>query len=180
MDYYVQALSAAIRFIFNFDAELYIIVWTSLKISLIAIILAAIICIPTGLLIAAKKFPGKSFLQSILNTMMALPTVVIGLLLYGLLSRKGAFGDLELLYTQTAIVLGQCVLIFPVVLNLVISAASSADKRIYNTAKVLGANNLQQGIMFINEIALPLWPLSSLGLGELLVNWVLPCYLAAT
>ena len=166
MDYYVQALSAAIRFIFNFDAELYIIVWTSLKISLIAIVLAAIICIPTGLLIAAKKFPGKSFFQSVLNTMMALPTVVIGLLLYGLLSRKGAFGDLELLYTQTAIVIGQCVLIFPVVLNLVISAASSADKRIYNTAKVLGANNLQQGIMFINEIRFAIMAAIILGFGR--------------
>ena len=83
-----------------------------------------------------------------------------------MLSRKGAFSDLELLYTQTAIVIGQCVLIFPVILNLVISAASSADKRIYNTAKVLGASNLQQGIIFINEIRFAIMAAIILGFGR--------------
>ncbi len=166
MEFYRQAFSTAFSFIFSFDSELYFIVWTSLKISLIAILLASIVCIPTGLLIANKKFPGKSLFQSILNTMMALPTVVIGLLLYGLLSRKGAFGDMGLLYTQAAIVIGQCVLIFPVVLNLVIAAASSADKRIYTTAKALGGSSLQQGLMFINEIRFAIMSAVILGFGR--------------
>lgn len=166
MDYYSRALVTAINLIINFDADLYLIVWTSLKISLVAIILASVFCIPTGLFLANKNFTGKSFFQSILNTLMALPTVVIGLILYGLLSRKGVFGNLELLYTQIAIIIGQCVLIFPIVLNLVITAASNADKRIYNTAKSLGASPVQQGMMFLNEIRFAIMSAIILGFGR--------------
>ena len=166
MEYYTQAITAAFKLILILDSELFIIVWTSLIISLTSIILAIIFCLPIGLFISVKKFPGKSVVQSILNTMMSLPTVVIGLLIYGLLSRRGAFGELELLYTQMAMVIGQCVLIFPIVLNLVIAAASSADQRIYSAARALGASGLQQGIIFVSEIRFAIMAAVIIGFGR--------------
>lgn len=152
MDYFSQALAAAFHLIFQFDAEVYLIVWTSLRISLIAVVIASMFSVPLGLLIQRKAFPGKALLQQALNTLMALPTVVVGLLLYGMFTRQGPLGDLGLLYSQSAIVIGECILIMPIILNLTISAAAGADKRILPTSKALGANKVQQNILFINEI----------------------------
>ena len=152
MSYFTQAFTEAIQLIIRLDQELYFVVWTSLKISLLSVSIASVICIPPALLFAAKKFPGKQFMQSILNTLMALPTVVIGLLMFGLLSRQGPLGSWGLLYTQTAMVLGQCLLIIPIILNLVIAAANTADPRIHAASIALGASKFQQNMIFINEV----------------------------
>lgn len=152
MNYFAQSFTDAIQLILKLDYELYFVVWTSLKISLLAVFIASVLCVPLGLLIASSKFPGKAILQSILNTLMALPTVVVGLLMFGLLSRQGPLGAWGLLYTQMAIVMGQCILIIPIVLNMVISAANTADPRIRSTSIALGADRFQQNLIFINEV----------------------------
>lgn len=152
MDYFQQTLTAAFSLIFELDREVYIIVWTSLRISLIAVIIASLIGIPLGLLVQFRTFPLKSLLLQLLNTLMALPTVVVGLLLYGIFTRQGPLGDFGLLYTSTAIIIGECILIIPIIWNLTISAAASADPRIIATCKSLGATGLQQSLLFINEI----------------------------
>jgi tungstate transport system permease protein len=152
MNYFAQSFADAIQLILKLDYELYFIVWTSLKISLLSVFIAAILCVPLGLLIASSKFPGKAILQNILNTLMALPTVVVGLLVFGLLGRQGPLGDWGLLYTQIAIVIGQCILIIPIVLNMIISSANTADPRIRLTSIALGADRFQQNLIFINEV----------------------------
>jgi len=152
MNYFTEAFLNAFRLILEFDKELYFVVWTSVKISIASVTIASLLCMPFGLLFAIKKFSGKSILQSILNTLMAMPTVVIGLFFFGLLSRQGPLGEWGLLYTQTAMIMGQCVLIIPIILNLVISAANTADPRIHITCTALGANRIQQGIVFMNEV----------------------------
>lgn len=152
MNYFAQSFADAFQLILALDDELYFVVWTSLKISILSVLIAAVFCIPLGLLIASSKFPGKSVLQSILNTLMALPTVVVGLLMFGLLGRQGPLGEWGLLYTQTAIVLGQSLLIIPIVLNMVISAANTADPRIRSTSIALGASPFQQNMIFISEV----------------------------
>ena len=151
-DFFTDSFLVALNLILGFDIELYYVVWTSLKISFSSILITTFLCIPLGLVFAFRNFPGKPVLQSILNTLMAMPTVVVGLLLFGLLGRRGAFGELELLYTQTAMVIGQCVLIFPIILNLVISAANTADPRIRSTSVALGAGRVQQPVIFVNEV----------------------------
>jgi len=151
-DFFTDSFLVALNLILGFDIELYYVVWTSLKISFSSILITSFLCIPLGLVFAFRNFPGKPVLQSILNTLMAMPTVVVGLLLFGLLGRRGAFGELELLYTQTAMVIGQCVLIFPIILNLVISAANTADPRIRSTSVALGAGRVQQPVIFVNEV----------------------------
>ena len=93
MNYFSEALSAAVQLIFQFDAKVYQIVWTSLKISLIATIIASLLGVLLGIGSAISDFIGKRLLQQFLNTMMAMPTVMIGLIFYGLLSRKGPLGE---------------------------------------------------------------------------------------
>ena len=152
MVYFSQALSAAFDLILSFNTHIYMIVWTSLRISLVAVVAASLLSIPLGLFIHGHTFPGKKILLQTLNTLMALPTVVVGLLLYGMLTREGPLGDLGLLYTSSAIIIGECILIIPIILNLTISAAAGADKRIQPTSKALGASVFQQNLLLINEI----------------------------
>lgn len=139
MNYFSDSLAAAFGLIASFDQALYQIVLTSVGISLIAAIIAAVLAIPAGIVMALNQFAGKQFLQSILNTLMAMPTVVIGLLLYGLFSRLGPLGHFELLYTPTAIIIAESILIFPIMMNLAIAAVTSADPRLVPTLISLGA-----------------------------------------
>ncbi|MDZ7734777.1 MAG: hypothetical protein U5P41_00415 [Gammaproteobacteria bacterium] len=76
---------------------------------MLATLCASVISIPLGLVVGLKRFPGRDFLQHSLNTLMALPTVVVGLLLYGILSRQGPAGDWGLPFTPAAMVIGQCI-----------------------------------------------------------------------
>ena len=152
MDYFSEATGAALALIFGFDREVYVVVWTSLHISFVAVALAALLGVPLGILVVLRDFPGKRLLQQVLNTLMALPTVVVGLLLYGLLTRQGPLGDLGLLYTTTAIIIGEMVLILPIIWNLSIAAATGADPRLLPTSQALGASTLQQGVIYVNEV----------------------------
>ena len=152
MDYFSTAFGAALALIFSFDREVYTVVWTSLYISLLAVTLAALPGIPLGMLVALRDFAGKRLLLQTLNTLMALPTVVVGLLLYGLLTRQGLLGQLGLLYTTGAIIIGQTLLILPVIWNLSIAAAAGADPRLLPTSQALGASLWQQGAMYVHEV----------------------------
>lgn len=127
-------------------------VWTSLYTSSCAIVIAALLGVPAGLWLGLKRFPGRQLLVVLLNTMMALPTVVVGLLLFGLFSRQGPLGPLGLLFTPLAMIAGQTVLATPIVANLVLAAVTGADRRIINTALTLGANRLQAAIKLLSEV----------------------------
>jgi tungstate transport system permease protein len=151
LDFFSQAFSAALNLIFQFDPAVWLVVGISLKISLLAVVISSAFAIPLGTLIALNNFPGKQFLQHLLNTLMAVPTVVIGLILYGLLSRQGAWGELGLLYTLWAVVMGECLLIFPIILNLTITAIHSSDNRLVPTLLTLGANRWQLMLMVVSE-----------------------------
>jgi tungstate transport system permease protein len=166
VNYFTHSLSAALSLIFQFNPDIWLIVWISLKISVAAVVLSSLIAIPLGTLIALNQFIGKQFLQQILNTLMAIPTVVVGLLLYGLLSRQGALGDLGLLYSQWAIVIGECCLITPVILNLTITAIQSADKRLVPTLLSLGANRWQVMLMVLSETRFAMMAALVVGFGR--------------
>lgn len=150
--YFLDATISSFNLIINFDRSLFYVVWTSLKVSIIAVIIATLISIPLGVVVALNNFIGKNFLMACLNTLMALPTVVVGLLLYGILNRQGLLGDMGLLYTPIAIIIGQCVLIIPVIWNLSIAAVNSADPRLAKTCSSLGANHFQRSIIYMGEV----------------------------
>jgi len=152
MDYFSQSLNSALSLLFQFDPSIYFIIWTSLKISLIATFFASIIAIPLGILIAINQFFAKRFLQQLLNTLMAMPTVMIGLILYGLLSRKGLLGHYGLLYTETAIILGEICLIVPIIINMTLTGIQSSDSRLVPTLKSLGASQAQLFFPILKEL----------------------------
>ena len=149
--FFIDAIISSFRFIFYLDVSLFSIVITSLKVSLSAVFIASLIAIPLGIIIALNRFTGKKILMIGLNTLMALPTVVIGLILYGLLNRQGLLGSIDLLYTQAAITIGLCILISPVIMNLTITAVYSADPRLADRCTLLGATQIQKIYIYISE-----------------------------
>jgi tungstate transport system permease protein len=143
MNYIINGFIEAFRLIFSFDSEVFSAVFISLKVSLISIFISAIISLPLGFIIATKSFLGKKIVITMINTLMATPTVVIGLMVYTLISRSGPLGMLNLLYTQRAMIIGQVILVTPILVGLAISAIHSVDERVAETAITLGANRRQ-------------------------------------
>lgn len=138
--------------IIHLNREVLDAVWTSLFTSLTAILIAAVIGIPFGVAIGMWSFPGKRLAVTLLNTLMALPTVVVGLLLFGLFSRQGPLGPLGLLFTPWAMIAGQVVLSVPIVANYTMSAVAGADQRILPTAITLGAGRLRGSWQLLLEV----------------------------
>lgn len=151
MDFLVQSVIEALRMIFSLDPEMYFIVYVSLYVSFFSTIIASILGVPLGFLIAVKQFRGKRAVITILNTLLALPTVVIGLFVYAFLSRRGMLGHLGLLYTPKAIIIGQVILILPWVATFTMAAVSRIDQRYRNTALTLGAGPLQAALAVARE-----------------------------
>ena len=151
MDLIFDSFASAFLMVFSLDAEMVSIITVSLQVSCISTIFAGLVGIPLGFVISFEKFPGKRMVITILNTLLALPTVVIGLFVYAFLSRRGIFGPLDLLYTQEAIIIGQTILIIPVVGAFTIAAISRIDDRYRKTAMTLGANRLQTAWVIFRE-----------------------------
>jgi tungstate transport system permease protein len=151
MDLLFDSLKSAILLVFSLDAEMFAIVGTSLKVSCVSTLLAGFLGVPAGFLIAFEEFAGKRILTTVLNTLLALPTVVIGLFVYAFISRRGIFGPLDLLYSQKAIIIGQIILIVPLVTAFTIAAISRIDERYRKTAMTLGANRIQTAWIVFRE-----------------------------
>lgn len=146
-----DSLGSALLMLLSLDPELLEIVTVSLNVSFFATLISASFGVPAAILIAHTSFFGKRLLLTCLNTLLAMPTVVIGLLVYSFISRKGVFGPLNLLYTQKAIIIGQVILITPLVMTLTIAALARLDPRYRITAMTLGAGPLQIAWVVIKE-----------------------------
>jgi tungstate transport system permease protein len=139
MDAILRGLMKAVSLLASFDPGLYSIISLSLKVSGLSVIIAALLGIPTGALCALGRFPGRGLLITVLNTLMGLPPVVAGLVVYLILSRSGPLGFMGLLYSPAAMVIAQTAIAFPIVAALTWSAVASVDKRVAETAATLGA-----------------------------------------
>lgn len=146
-----DSVMSAFWLLIEFDPDFIAIVVVSLRVSFFATLIASAMGIPAGLIIAYSQFPGKRFVLTCLNTLLALPTVVIGLLVYSFISRRGMFGSFELLYTQKAIIIGQIILILPLITSLTIAAISRIDSRYRLTALTLGASHIQMAVTVLKE-----------------------------
>ena len=151
MNYISEGFLTAIKLIISFDSDVYEVVFLSLRVSIIAAILSSLVGMPLGFLIATKEFRGKKITITVFNTLMALPTVVVGLFVYSLISRKGPLGVLDLLFTPRAIIIGEFILATPIIIALSISAIQGIDSRVKATAMTLGANPFQVAIAIVSE-----------------------------
>ncbi len=147
----MDSLAKAIELLISFDRDVMEIAGRSLSISGTACLLASLICIPLGSLIHFHHLPGKRVLINIIQTLFFLPTVLVGLFLLVLLSRTGPLGELGILFTPTAMVIGQMILITPLMLGLTISALSGVSKEIVDTATSLGASGFQTVWLVLRE-----------------------------
>jgi tungstate transport system permease protein len=122
------AIKQAFVLLITGDANLFEVIFLSLKVNLTAVGFAAAIGFPIGALLATTQFRGHSALVALINTLMGLPPVVVGLLLYMMISRSGPFGVLELLYTPTAMIIAQMILVTPIIIALSRQALARMDK----------------------------------------------------
>ena len=134
-----QANLDALSLLVSGDPALWTVIGISFSVSLRAIVFATPAALVIAFLLAHLEFPGRRLLISAFNTLLALPAVVVGLTVYMLLSRSGPLGDLRLLFTQDAMVIGQFVLALPILVAMGHSALQAADRRAWETALTLGA-----------------------------------------
>jgi tungstate transport system permease protein len=151
LSFILEGLQTAFRLIFSFDREVFRIVLFSLRVSSIAIIFASLVGIPLGFLLGVKEFWGKKFIVVLVNNALALPTVVVGLVIYSFISRVGPMGYFGLLYTPTAVIIGQFVLSMPIIIALTHSAIQGIDVKVRRTALTLGATEIQAAWSVIKE-----------------------------
>lgn len=144
-------IAEALQLIVTGDPEIVGIVSRSLLFSGIAVILAILWGTPLSMLIAMKEFRGKTILKTLLNTLIGLPTVVLGLILFLIFSRGGPLGFLGLLYTPAAIIIGQAILITPILVSIGVSAIESVDPEIMSLSKTLGASDSQVQVAVLKE-----------------------------
>ncbi len=140
----------------------------SLTISLSSAFIAALVCIPLGGLIEFRHFHGKRMLINIIQTLYSLPTVTVGLLVFLLISRSGPLGSFGLLFTPFGMILGQAVLVSPIMIGLTITALAAVNVQIKDTAKSLGAGELQIIITVVKEARQAVVAAMLLGFGRAL------------
>jgi len=139
----IEGILEAINLIFSFNPEIWGIIGVSFRVSLTSTILAALIGIPIGSFIGLRKFRGKKEITNIINTFMGFPPVVMGLIIYLLLSRNGIFGSLGLLYSTTAMIIAQFYLALPIIIGTTKAAIESVNPDLKETVLSLGASELQ-------------------------------------
>ncbi len=170
MGFLFDSLKTALDLILSLDPEVYNTVWTSLYVSAIAIVFATIAGVPAGLAIGIGRFPGRRVVITLLNTLMALPTVVVGLVVYGFLSRMGPLGQFGLLFTPSAMIIGQIILATPIIANYTLAALSASDSRIMPTALTLGASTTRGAILLLQEIRFGVMAAIIAGFGRIIAE----------
>jgi tungstate transport system permease protein len=164
----MTVLWEALKLITSGDRELVTICLTSLRFSTTSIIIASLAGIPLGFILKLKTFPGRKIILVIVNSLMALPTVVVGLLIYSLVARTGPLGGLGLLFTPVAVIIGQVVLVLPIVTSMVYGAVSDMDPRLPATLKTLGASGLSYNLMLLKEMKGPILSAVLAGFGRVI------------
>ena len=144
MNEFSNAFRTALQLLVEMDPGLFEIVLLSLRVSLSAVILAAAFALPLGAFVALTRFPGRRSVVILMNAMMSLPPVVVGLVIYLLLSRTGPLGVTGLLFTPTAMIIAQCVLVFPIIAALTRQTVFDLHEEYDEYLRSIGANTWQK------------------------------------
>ena len=149
-----EGILDAMRLLVRLDSSVLDAAFRSIWVSTLAVAAASVLGLGLGLLLARRSFPGNAATVFMFRVGMSVPTVLIGLVCYGLLSRRGPLGDFEMLYTSWAIVLGEILLALPIVATLTHGAILRLDPRIIETARTLGAKPLRRAMTYVSEARL--------------------------
>jgi tungstate transport system permease protein len=151
MDSIWEGFAKAFALIVSLDQELLEILLMSLRVSGGALVIASLLGVAAGAVTALQRFPLRDTLVGVLHACMGLPSVLVGLLLYLLLSRSGPLGFLALLYTPSAMTIAQVILAFPIIASLSHAAIVGVDPIIRQTAQTLGATPVQVAAAVVHE-----------------------------
>jgi len=152
MDSLTDATLQALWLLLSGDPTIWGIIGISFRVSTIAIICAVPPALLTAFALAHFRFPGRKVLISIFSALLSVPAVVVGLTLFIMLSRQGPLGDFRLLFTQTAMVLGQFLLSYPILVSMSLAAIQAVDNRAWETARTLGAGPVQAFFTLLYEV----------------------------
>lgn len=141
----------AVSIIFSGDREFLGIILRSLAISISAIVAAGIVAVPVGYSLGAGRLKGKRAIEVLFYSLMAFPTVLVGLILYSIFSRSGPLGALRLLFTPEIMAVGQFLIALPVVVVFSMAAVKAVDVRVAETAFALGAGKLKIALTVLQE-----------------------------
>jgi len=147
-----QAGSDALGLLFSGDPDLWEIIGISMRVSGMALLIALPPALLTAFVLAYTRFPGRRLLIASFSTLLSVPAVVVGLTLYLLLSRQGLLGDWRLLFTQSAMIMGQILLCFPILVAMGHAALQAADRRAWETARTLGAGPVRAMFTVMREV----------------------------
>src|SRR3989454_3879387 len=164
VDFLAEGFRRAWSLLVAGDSEVYGIALLTLKVAIVATLISCAIGLPLGYFLATRRFWGRRAALTVVNTALAFPTVVVGLLLYGLLSRRGPLGGLGWLYTWQAIVVGDVLLALPIAAALSAAAIQGVDARIRRTAETLGAGSWRVAWTVAREARVALAPAITAGL----------------
>jgi tungstate transport system permease protein len=161
-----QGFLKAIELILTLDPEVLEITARTLVISISSTIIAGLMCLPLGSLIHFNHFHGKRTLINLIQTFYSVPTVAVGLIVFLLFSRSGPLGFMQLLFTPQVMIIGQVILISPIILGLVITALKGVDQAAYETAVAIGASQFQATTVVIREARYAIYSAMILGFGR--------------
>jgi len=150
-DIIVQAFEKAIQLIFSGNSEVYATVYRSLYVTLLGTLLSCLWSIPIATVLGFYRFRGKWVIKGIFSSLIGIPTVALGLLLYLFMSHEGEFGFLHLLYTLNGIAIGQSILVTPLIVSFTSSALGAADAELRDLALTLGASGFRTNLAVMRE-----------------------------
>ena len=165
MDVLIDGVRQAMGLLVSADADVLTILWTSLEVSGTATLIALLLGIPAGAVLALTRFPGRTLVVSAVNTGIGLPPVVVGLFVTIFLWRSGPLGALEILYTPTAIVIAQAVIAAPIVTGITLAAVQNVSPRFRLQLIALGASRPQMVWVVLREARLPMLAAIMAGFG---------------
>ena len=151
MESILSALNKAFGLIISLDREVFSIVLLSFSVSLTAVFLSSLFSLPLSLLLALKRFRGNKFIVNTINSLMAVPAVAIGLVVYLFISRRGPLGILALLYTPWAMIIAQAILATPIITSLSHQTLKRVGSMVKETAVSLGASGFQTVLTVVKE-----------------------------
>lgn len=140
MDFIVHGIIQALQLLLHGDRETYSAVFATVRVSSLSMIVSLLLGVPLGYLLGFLNFPGKKEVRTVVDTLLALPTVFIGLVVYAFISNRGPLGEFGLLFTLSGIAIGQTILALPIVIALTATAVESLDRSLRLTLSSLGAS----------------------------------------
>lgn len=170
MDFFTDGLRRGVQLIVGGDAEVFDITLLSIRVAVMSTVLACGVGVPLGFVVGTTRFWGRRAAITVLNTMLAFPTVVVGVLVWGLLTRSGPLGGAALLYTWWAIVIAEVILAAPIAAALTAAAVQGIDPRVRRTALTLGASPLRTHFAVAREARFALFGAVIVAFGRVLAE----------